>query len=494
MQDHPDYFVNRVLGGPKRWSKQIELMNAVRCHPYTIAKSCHGVGKTFSLADIVIWFLQCFRPSKVLTLAPTYRQVETILWGEIRAKVQSAKVPLGGDLLQTRWNMGPDHYALGMSPRVDNTDDDQGTRLQGHHAKYVLVIFDEAAGIIPILWETKEALLSGGFARFLAVGNPTSATAPFGREWKSGRAHKISIDLWDSPNFVANGVTSLTKLEALTEAKLDRMTLPVPQLSTPRWAWNELKRWGKNTAYFHVRVEGKFPTVSKDDLISLDWLEACLGTDPGGAGDDYDCVMGVDVARYGDSSNVILVLKNRILVHKECYTGQDTTYTAGLVCKRLREFECDAVIIDADGIGAGVYDQVATQVGDGMKCVPIEYHGGAAAQDPQRYMNQRSQAWWHAREIIQRGGVRLVDEGDLFHQLSAIKYRWSVGEQIVVERKEEMRKRGLPSPDEADALVMALWGLTEGEVGTGAMLEQVELGPERASARTPWFKRIRLGQ
>ena len=113
-----------------------------------------------------------YRPSIVITAAPTERQVSEILWREIRsfeAKARARGNPIGGKLLQTnKWEFSPDHFAIGFS----TTDD--AAKFQGAHAPHVLVIADEAAGILEQIYLGITAVLKGAHTRLLAIGNPTS--------------------------------------------------------------------------------------------------------------------------------------------------------------------------------------------------------------------------------------------------------------------------------------------------------------------------------
>src|SRR3990167_3677335 len=91
----PGLFSRKVLGN-NPWAKQLEIMTSVRDNQRTSVRSANGVGKDWDAAEIVLWWLYTRYPAVVITSAPTNRQVEEILWGEIRKKFNNSRVKLGG--------------------------------------------------------------------------------------------------------------------------------------------------------------------------------------------------------------------------------------------------------------------------------------------------------------------------------------------------------------------------------------------------------------
>ncbi|HHW15378.1 MAG TPA: hypothetical protein GXX28_10680, partial [Firmicutes bacterium] len=138
----PVWFVRSVLGA-EPWAKQAEILEAVRDHPRVAVRSCHGVGKSFTAGQVILWFLYSFMPSIVLSTAPTWRQVEKLVWKEVRASYRRARVPLGGNLLPKRPEIQivqDQWYAVGLSTNYPD-------RFQGFHEENILVVVDEAAGV-----------------------------------------------------------------------------------------------------------------------------------------------------------------------------------------------------------------------------------------------------------------------------------------------------------------------------------------------------------
>jgi reverse gyrase len=138
-QKNPVAFLREVLG-VEPWSKQEQIIESVRDNSNTCVASGHGVGKTFISACATLWFLCTHYGARVITTAPTNRQVESILWAEIWNLYKNSVVPLGGRLLKTSLNLEEKWFALGLS-----TDDPD--RFQGHHSAHLLLVMDEAPGI-----------------------------------------------------------------------------------------------------------------------------------------------------------------------------------------------------------------------------------------------------------------------------------------------------------------------------------------------------------
>src|ERR1035441_7543423 len=143
--------------------KQREILEAVRDHPRVTVRSCHGVGKTAVAARAVLWFLATHENSRVITTAPTWSQVEQLLWREIRSAVATAHANGTGKMfppsqvakleLSNRW------FALGLSTN-------EPERFQGHHSNHLLLVVDEASGVDERIFQAAEGFLTaeGGAA------------------------------------------------------------------------------------------------------------------------------------------------------------------------------------------------------------------------------------------------------------------------------------------------------------------------------------------
>ena len=177
------------------WSKQEDVLDAVMRERRVAVKSGNGLGKDFTAAVAVLWYLHCHDPAIVLSTAPTFRQVRHVLWRLIRRLYRGARVALGGTMLDTRWDLAHDRYALGLS--ADGAD-----QFQGFHCDNVLVVVDEAEGVEEEIYEAVDSVMTSQNPTLLLIGNPTSTSGAFHRAFheESGIYHPITISALDSPN------------------------------------------------------------------------------------------------------------------------------------------------------------------------------------------------------------------------------------------------------------------------------------------------------
>jgi hypothetical protein len=151
------------------WSKQHDILQSVAKHSRTAVKACHSSSKTFTAAEVVLWWITSHEEAIAVTTAPTWTQVERLLWGEIRNAVYRARIKYPKPTTSSL-QLGPGRYALGLSTN-------EGVRFQGFHGN-VLVVLDEAPGIMPEIYEAIEGIRAGGDVRVLALGkSPDRAEA-----------------------------------------------------------------------------------------------------------------------------------------------------------------------------------------------------------------------------------------------------------------------------------------------------------------------------
>lgn len=419
----PVWFARNILGVDP-WSRQEEILRAIRDHRRVAVRSCHAAGKSTVTAWTVLWFLFTHRGAKVVTTAPTGRQVKDILWREIRTAYKRSRFPLGGRLLPAdmRIEVSDDWFALGFS-----TDD--GDRFQGYHAPHVLVVLDEASGVSPAIFEAMEGLTTSAGTRVLLIGNPTDPSGPFAKACQPDSIyHSIKIAAFDTPNFTGE-----------REA---------PYLVTREWLEERLKDWGEDDPNWESRVLAEFPSEDQHTLIPLRLVEAARNREMDEA--DEPNILAVDVARYGRDSTVIahrLGCRVRIL---KVASKQSTTETTGQVIHFLRETGATTVVVDDDGVGGGVTDNLVEQ---GIHVQP--FINGSKAENTERFANLRSETYWGLRERLQQGDIVLPADERLAGELSRMRYGFTSRGQVKAESKDEMRQRGLKSPDVADAVMMA---------------------------------------
>ncbi len=453
----PALWVREVLGH-EPWQKQVEILESVRDNKVTAVKSCHAAGKSHVAACAALWFLYTHPRSLVITTAPTDRQVTGILWKEIRTSHQRAKVPLQGNCLNQELKLENDWWAVGFTAPEYSAD-----KFQGFHAVYILVIADEASGISEDIFDAIDGVLTSDESRLLMIGNPTNPAGRFFKEFAGGMgASKISISAFDTPNFTRYGLAEQDILDGTWKEKVTG-PLPAPYLVTPGWVADRVKRWGPESPLYKSKVLAQFPLSGADTLIPLHHIEAAIERtiEPG-----PPVELGVDVARFGSDETVIFCrYGNHARIHK-VLPMSDTMETAGAVIQAIRETGATLAKIDSIGIGAGVFDRLNEQG------IPVqEMQSGMAAKDKERFANARAEWWGELRTRFEEGEIDIPDDETLVSQLSAIRYKVNSRGQIQIESKDDMKRRGMASPDRADALMLVFGCSRDGFGGSDLTLE-----------------------
>ena len=440
----PAYFVSNHLGD-SLWSKQKEIAISVRNNPVTTVRSCHGIGKSYTAARLALWYLLNYDDSIVVTTAPTFRQVEQIIWREMRSAYKRAKLPLPGRILKTRLEVADEWYALGLSS-------DDSDKIQGFHPKsgHILVIVDEAAGVDEDTYIAVESILSSMYARALFIGNPTALAGTFYKSHhQDPSTSKIHVSCFDTPNFTNNGIRTL---EDLMKVDMNKIEIVAPYLITPQWVKDKVRKWGIDSPMFQARCLGNFPSAEVNTLIPLNVIEMSATPERKKALKPGDPYLGVDVARYGDDETVVAPRKGGIFDKLEVSNKEATTSTTG----RVKNYPAQsAIAVDSDGVGGPVADMLKE---DGFDNIIEIYNNSTAVPDQTglKFVNLRSQMWWHAAEKFKAGEIYIPEDDDeLQSQLATPRY--TVTRQgIAVETKDEIKKRIKVSPDRADAVVYSL--------------------------------------
>ena len=412
-------------------------MEAVRDFPRVTVRSANGVGKDWTASTIALWYLYTHYPSIVITTAPTNRQVELVLWGEIRRKWANAKFPLGGDCLTTQIKLDPHWYAVGFS-----TDDE--SQFQGFHEQNVLIIFSEAQGIAPTIYNAAKGCLTGS-SKWLLIGNPLSPAGDFYNTFKDPAWKKIHISAYDSPNVRANN---------------DNL---YPAIVGPTWINDRKNEWGENNPLFQSRVLGDFPTESDDTLISLTSIEQAKARTAGVSGNR---VLGIDVARYGSDESVVCDFDGYTAKFPITHRGHAVTELAGKVIDYLRandprtDFNRKSdwkLYIDDVGVGGGLTDILKDQ---GYNVTGVV--ANARANEPEMFADVRMEMYWILAEKFRTNQIAIPPDDVLVSQLAGLKYEHTMRGQKRLISKEKLRKEGAESPDRADALALAAWGWKSG--------------------------------
>lgn len=451
----PVWFIERVLRAPL-WPMQRAIAESVAHAQETVVAACHGPGKSFLAARLVTWWLCAHKSALALTTAPTDRQVRGILWKEIAASHKRAAIPLGGRLLTQEWHLAEDRFALGFTAPGYDPD-----RFQGWHSPHVLVCVDEACGVSPQIMGAIDGVLTGPHARKLSIGNPTDPSSAFAQDFKRKDVSKFHISAFDTPNFTALGIGPRDIETGEWEAKIAGKDPPWPNLVTPQWVARVSRKWGTGSALYIAKVLGQFPEASADTLFPLVLVESVFGDVVREAGPH---ILAVDVARYGDNSTVLFERhgahgRTALETRKE-----STMATVGRVVDFCRAHTgIEEVRVDECGIGGGVLDRLLE-----LGVPAIGVNGGSPhVAEKDRYANVRAEMYGQLSERMIAGDCVIEADDDLSAQLNTLRRKYRSTGQMLLESKDEMRKRGVASPDKGDACAMAFYEPAFG-AGTGA--------------------------
>jgi hypothetical protein len=422
------------------WSRQADIMQAVRDHRRTAVRSGHGVGKSHVAALVACWWLDVHPPGTafVVTTAPTGAQVRAILWRYIRRLHKRGR--LAGRVNQTEWLINDELVGFGRKP----ADHDEAA-FQGIHARYVLVIIDEACGIPETLWIAADALTTNADCRLFAIGNPDNPASHFRKVCTAGSGwHVIGISAFDSPNLTGEQVP-----EQVALALVGR-----------EWVEEKRREWGEDNPLYRSKVKGEFSEDSEWQVVRASDVAACR-VDPETDYPDGKLLpveLGVDVGGGGDET--VIRERRGVRAGREWRAHTDRPEKiAPMVLHAIRETGATSVKIDSIGVGFGVIGELRNKGLRGVHILGVNVAENAS--EPGKYANKRAEIWWDVgRGLSERRGWDLsgMDNADAT-VAQLLEPRWDVDAQgrIRVEKKDEIIKRLGRSPDNADALLLAFY-------------------------------------
>ena len=434
--DHPAEWLERTLG-VRLWGKQRAIVESIRDNVKTAVRSSNAVGKTFLAACLIPWYLTACAPCYVVTTSSNWAGVASILWPQLRRLMHGIKLHddlgLGGEILQTAWEIGPQWGAVGVSTKTPEN-------FAGFHSPNgVLVIIDEASALTA---EISDAILglvaSGGRSRVLMIGNPLRPSGPF---------YEAFYPSAGASTWVCHHVSALECPNVLEGKQV------IPGLASKEWVEDRRAEWGENSPAFRARVLGEFPDTAEDSLIGLESISDSESKVPEVAQQAGEFLrMGVDTARFGDDETVFIVRDEHRVVMIEGHRSWRETEIAGRTKSLLVEFGLNPRNVSIDntgGYGAGAVDILREQ---GISVNAVNF--GADAYDKEQFANVRAEMYWRLKLAIE-AGFSIGDCGRaLGGQLAAIRKQYDSKGRIKIEPKENIKKRVGRSPDHADALAL----------------------------------------
>lgn len=421
--------------GPDVWQR--ETLEKLRDGLVTIEEaiqlaiaSGHGIGKSTFVAWLILWAISTFEDTRGVVTANTETQLRTKTWAELAKWYNLCITRHWFTFTATAiFSASKTHektWRIDCVPwSENNTEAFAGLHNKG---KRVVLIFDEASAVPDVIWEVSEGALTDSNTQIVwaVLGNPTRP---------HGRFH-----------------TCFNRLKHRWKTK------QVDSRSACMTNKTQLQKWvddyGEDSDFVRIRVKGEFPRSSTNQLISADDVAICRKYKALGY-ESMPKILSLDVARFGDDQSVPGLRQGRYSKILDKWRGLDTVQVAERFIKLIIEHKPDAIVVDGDGIGAGVIDQIRHRGYDKKngRNILFEFHGASSPVDPAMYFNRRAEVWGLMGNAI-KAGMQIDDDPELEQDLTGPLYGFSSKNQIQLERKEDMKKRGLSSPDCGDMLAM----------------------------------------
>ena len=423
----PVKFAREVIGmDPDDW--QCELLEAV-ANPEIRRVTCrsgHGVGKSSAVAMAAIWHVLMRVPSKTVVTAPTSAQLFDACFAEMKNIAKRLKPPFD-DLLEIK----SDRIELKSSPESTfiscrTSRQEQPEALAGVHSPSTLLLADESSGIPESVFEAASGSMSGIHATTVLTGNPTRNTGFF----------------YDTHN----------------RLKENWYTMHVSCIDSKRVSddfVNDMKnRYGEDSPAYHVRVLGNFPPSESDTVIPVSLIDHAMKNDIK-VHEDTVSIWALDVARQGNDSSVLCKRQGPVIHPLTVWNNLDLMQLSGAV-----KAEYDAVssskkpieiIVDSVGLGAGVLDRLR-ELGLPARGLNVSER----SMQKETYINLRAELWFRCKSWLEGMDVKIPHDDRLWAELAAPRYHFTSSGKIQVESKEAMKKRGINSPDRADAVCLSL--------------------------------------
>lgn len=420
--------------GPDQWQRDLFKEMATHCRenmerrrkgermvPFKASvKSGHGIGKSACLSWLILWLMSTREDCRGVVTANTASQLETKTWPELSKWHRMAINSHWFKWTATKFYQvdSPETWKFDCVPwSEERTEAFAGL----HNAdSSAVMIFDEASAIPDGIWEVAEGAMTDGEPFWFVFGNPTKNTGRFFECFNRFRNRWFHVT-------VDSRTCRITNKRQLQE-------------------W--IDDYGIDSDFVKVRILGQFPDQGDGQFIDSARISAAMERV---AEEDRNAgyVMGVDIARYGDDESVIVLREGRSL-HKNLiwkYKDKDLMTLASLVGEKINQYKPDQVFVDETGLGAGVVDRLKQL---GFRVIGVNF--GSAPEDKKLYVNKRVEMWGRMKEWLL--GASIPNDDNLFAELRSPEYGFDSLNRFRLETKEEMRSRGLASPDIADALAL----------------------------------------
>jgi hypothetical protein len=384
----------------------------------------HGVGKSAACSWALIWHMFCRYPQRSILTAPTQSQLFDALFSEV--KKWTNELP---EFMRQQVEVFSDRIELKASPEnsymsARTSSADRPESMAGVHSDHVLLVVDEASAIPEAVFEAASGSMSSFSATTILISNPTRNTGLF------FRTHHQLAHQWFR----------------LHVSCLDS------SLVSPDFVKQIAETYGEKSGAYHVRVLGEFALAEDDVLIAAELVDAAMSRDV--VLDKAEMLKyGLDVARFGDDRTVLCKRQGNVVIEYKTWGGLDLMETVGRVVHEAKADNPGEICVDSIGLGAGVADRLREQ-GFNVRDVNVSE---ASALNPQA-AKLRDELWLTVKDWLGRRTGRLPKSEELRAELVGPTYGFLSNGRIKVEAKQDMKRRGLRSPDIADSLCLTFAG------------------------------------
>ena len=445
----PVAFVQEVLGADP-FDYQQELLRDIAAGERKISvRSGHGTGKSTTFSWAMLWFALTRFPFKVVVTAPTSGQLFDALFAELKRWINELPDPLK-PILEVK----ADRISLAAAPsegfisaRTSRAETPEA--LAGVHSEHVMLVVDEASGVPEQVFEAAAGSMSGHNAVTLLASNPTRNSGTF-YETQTRLSGSWKCHHWSCI------MSPLVSQDFIDEMKL---------------------RYGEESNAYRIRVLGEFPLADDDTIIPFHLIDAAVNRDVEVTSEQP--IWGLDVARFGSDKTALLKRTGNVVTDITQWQGLDLMQTVGRVKAEYDGLPFHArpsqIIVDVIGMGGGVVDR--------LRELGLPVRGVNVAETPSMggtYLNLRAELWFKVKGWLEGRASKIPRNETLIAELASIRYGFQSTGKIKAESKDEMKKRGIASPNIADALCLTMAG-------------DAVIGLHGSSANSNWNKPLKRG-
>jgi len=425
-RDDPVAFVREILGAEPFDYQQALLVDIANGERKISVRSGHGTGKSTTFSWAMLWFAMTRFPFKVVVTAPTSGQLFDALFAELKRWINELPEALRPilDVKNDRVSLIAAPSEGFISARTSRAETPEA--LAGVHSANVMLVVDEASGVPEQVFEAAAGSMSGHSAVTLLASNPTRSSGTF-FETQTRLSGSWKCHHW-----------SCIKSPLVSRDFIDEMKL----------------RYGEESNAYRIRVLGEFPLADDDTIVPFHLVDAAVHRDI--EPDDHATVIwGLDVARFGSDKTALAKRQGNTITEINSWQGLDLMQTVGRVKAEYdglpMSIRPSEIMVDVIGMGGGVVDR--------LRELGLPVRGINVAESPSMkdtYTNLRAELWFKMRGWLEQRGAKLPRNEQLIAELTSIRYSFVSSGKMKAEGKDDMRKRGLASPDLADAVCLTL--------------------------------------